>query len=126
MISYSPWIDLGNMHSMEYPDNRWDVVLLGWVLSYSSHPGQAAKEIVRVTRNGGVIAAGVTYLPPERFEQLNQEDGIVGNTKYKDRIQTVDAIRRLFEPHVDHVYFDHDVLDPNRSGRCIVIFSVKK
>jgi SAM-dependent methyltransferase len=126
MISYSSWIDLGNMHHMDYPDNNWDVVLLGWVLSYSIDPRQAAKEILRVTRDGGVIAISVTYLPPERFEQLNQEGGIVGNTKYSERIQTVKEIRNLFEPHVEHVYFDHDVSDPTRSGGCMVIFSIKK
>ena len=126
MISYSSWIDLGNMHHMEYPDNHWDVVLLGWVLSYSDDPRQAAKEILRVTRNGGLIAISVTYMPPEGFKQLNQEGGIVVNTKYSDRIQTVTEIQSLFEPQVDHVYFDHDVADPTQSGGCMVIFSIKK
>ncbi len=126
MIAYSSWIDLGNMHHMDYPDNHWDAVLLGWVLSYSHDPRQAAKEILRVTRDGGVIAISVTYQPPEHLKQLEREGGIIANPKYGGRIQTVREIQSVFEPHVDHVYFDHDVSDPTRSGGCMVIFSIKK
>lgn len=126
MISYSSWIDLGNMHHMDYPDNHWDAVLLGWVLSYSRDPRQAAKEILRVTRDGGVIAVSVTYQSSEQLKQLEREGGIIGNPKYGGRIQTVKEIQSLFEPHVDHVYFDHDVSDPTQSGGCMVIFSIKK
>lgn len=126
MISYSNWIDLGNMHQMAYPDNHWDVVLLGWVLSYSGDPRQAAKELLRVTRVGGVIAISMTYYPPEKLQLLEQEGQIVGNTKYGRRIQTVKDIQSLFEPHVQHVYFAHDVSDPTRSGTCMTIFSIKK
>ena len=41
MISYSPWIDLGNMHETEYSDNTWDAVLCGWTLPYSSESARA-------------------------------------------------------------------------------------
>ncbi len=126
MISYSNWVDLGNMHHMEYPDNFWDVVVLGWVLSYSSNPRQAVKEIIRVTRDAGVVAISVTYQPPQRLKEFEKEGRLIGSAQEGGRIQTVAEIRSLFEPHVRHVYFDHDVADPTRSGWCLVIFSVKK
>src|SRR3990172_2012251 len=37
LISYSPRIDLGDMHAMPYADNSWDVVMSGWALSYSAN-----------------------------------------------------------------------------------------
>ena len=126
MISYSSWIDLGNMHHMDYPDNHWDAVVLGWVLAYSNNPRQAAKEIVRVTRDGGLIAVSVTYQPPERLRQLEKDGNLIGNAGAGGRIQTVQGFRNLFEPHVRHVYFGHDVSDPTRPGWCLAIFSIKK
>jgi SAM-dependent methyltransferase len=126
MISYSNWVDLGNMHHMDYPDNYWDSVVLGWVLSYSNDPRQATKEILRVTKDGGIIAIAVSYNSPERFKELEKEGTLIGSTQEGGRIQTVAGIKSLFEPYVRHVYFDHDVTDPTRSGRCLVIFSIKK
>ena len=56
MISYSPKIDIGDMHAMPYPDDSFDSVVASRVLGYSESPWRAAAEFVRVTRSGGVIA----------------------------------------------------------------------
>lgn len=63
LISTSPLIDVGDMHAMPYPDNSFDVVISGWVLTYSKTPGKAIQEIVRVCKPGGLIAIGTTYAP---------------------------------------------------------------
>ena len=62
LISYSPWIELGDMHKMEYPDNSFDGVFCGWVLRYSASPRDVAAEITRVARNGALIAIGIDYI----------------------------------------------------------------
>ena len=63
LISSSPMIDVGDMHALPYPDKTFDVVISGWVLTYSSNPGQAIKEMCRVCKPGGLIAIGTTYDP---------------------------------------------------------------
>lgn len=63
LISSSPLIDVGDMHAMPYEDASFDVVISGWVLTYSNDPGKAIKEMVRVCKPGGLIAIGTTYDP---------------------------------------------------------------
>lgn len=125
LISYSPWIDLGDMHRMPYSDSAWDAVLLGWCLAYSNAPGRVAGEVVRVVRAGGIVAAGVehrTDSPEEVFDQLGYRAGSLR------RIRTVAELLGLFGDYVDHVYFSHDVLPQarHRPGQILAIFSVKK
>ena len=121
LLSYSPWVDLGNMH---YADNSWDAIMLGWVLTYSTDPQKAADELVRTSKNGGIIAIGLTYYPEHVLEGYRQSQGsLMGTT---GQIQTVADVLKLFEGKVDRIYFNHDVADPTRQGPTMVIFSVKK
>ena len=124
MVSYSPWVDLGNMHAMSYPDDAWDAVVCGWTLSYSDDPAQAAREIARVTKPGGIVAVGVSFYSPSWIEKLVREKRYVGDpTK---RIQTVEAILKLFGDNVDRVIFSHDPTAGTSHGSCVVLFSIKK
>jgi len=123
IFSYSPWVDLGNMHKMPYGDSSWDAVMLGWVLPYSSEPELAAREIVRVTRRGGLVAIGITYYPEEGAGHLLKDQPRFGRER---RNRTVDGMLDLFGDHVETVYFRHDVSDPNHQGPCLVVFSIRK
>jgi SAM-dependent methyltransferase len=123
LVAYSPWVDVGNMHGMPYEDDSWDAVILGWVLSYSETPEQAAREIVRVTRNGGVVAVAVAQYPRARLEEFAARgDPMAG----ADRIQTVEAILSLFDGHVGRVYFSHDAPAAEVESYCGVVFSIRK
>lgn len=122
LISYSPWVDVGNMHAMPYSNDAWDVVILGWVLSYSETPEAAVREIVRVTRRGGIVAVAVSYYPRSWLEEAERAGRLIGN---KERIQTVDEILGLFDGHVDRVYFSHEPSQDVESY-CAVIFSIRK
>lgn len=124
MISYSPWIDSGNMHAMPYADCTWDVVILGWVLSYSDCPERAASEVVRVARDGALVAVGVSYYPSQTCEDLENAGDYIG--RRDSRIQTVDALLELFDGHVGEVLFRNDARRLELEGTCSVIFSVKK
>ena len=123
MLSYSPWVELGNMHNMEFRDGSWDAVLLGWVLTYSNNPRQAAKEVVRVVRDGGIVAIGITTYPDKYLDNLKKKDRVIGTTA---DITSTDDILELFDDHVDKLYFRHDRSEQDRQGACLVIFSVKK
>jgi SAM-dependent methyltransferase len=63
LLSYSPHIDLGDMHSMPYADEQFDAVVLGWVVCYSSDTAQAFSESLRVLKKGGHLSIGWEWLP---------------------------------------------------------------
>lgn len=124
LISYSPWIDLGDMHAMPYTDNSFGIVIMGWVLAYSREKRKAAKEVLRVVQNGGLVAVG----SEDRKETAEELAAISGyEVANEERLTSVAAILDLFAPHVDHVYFSHDrPREPRQKWQLLVIFSVKK
>lgn len=125
LISYSNWVDIGDMHELPYKENEWDCALLGWVLAYSLKPEVAAKEVVRVCKPGAIIAVGVEYNPLSNEEITSKIGYKPGNSK---RIESVQEILDFFGDAVDHVYFHHDIVETRKSelGSIIAIFSIKK
>ena len=61
LISYSPKIDLGDMHELPYESKSYDAIICVWTLSYSKQPQKAVDEILRLLKPGGMIALGVEY-----------------------------------------------------------------
>jgi SAM-dependent methyltransferase len=125
LISYSPWIDLGDMHAMPYADSSFDVVLCGWVLAYSEKKKDAVLEIIRVLRPGGVAAIGVEY-NRKSAEELIEEDGYLAGSR--QRLTSTQAILDLFDGHVDHVYVDHGIVPGvnDELGNLVVVLSIRK
>ncbi|MGF6230223.1 hypothetical protein QFZ27_004178 [Inquilinus ginsengisoli] len=125
LISYSPMVDLGDMHAMSYPDASFDIVLAGWVISYSDAKEQAAAEIARVAKPGAIVAIGVEWGRKTPEQVAAERAGyIVGSAK---RLPTVDAILELFGDRVDRVYFRQDDQDisTNEVGDLLVVFRLK-
>ena len=109
LISYSPYIKLGDMHDMPFEDRSFDAVVCGWTLSYSTNPRRAALEMTRVTRPGGIVAIGVEYsnLTPEDERKLLGYELQEVNQIAK-RINSTADIKALFEGEIGHIYFEHD------------------
>lgn len=125
LISYSPKIQLGDMHATKYADNQFDAVVLGWVLAYSEDPARAAREMVRITRPGGIVAVGVEYSPQSQEEVIAEVGYLPGA---KARIESCEEILGFFGTAVDHVYCNHVVAPQalGSVGALCVIFSVRK
>jgi SAM-dependent methyltransferase len=125
LISYSPWIDLGDLHDMPYDDNSWDVIVLGWILAYSDNWEKAAQEVIRVARPGAVVAIGAEYNPLSNEEIVATYGYRVGN---RERLTSVDQILGLFGDSVDAVYFKHDIVHDRRNelGGVATVFSLRK
>jgi SAM-dependent methyltransferase len=136
LITYSNKISLGDMHNIEFEDNCFDAVLCGWTLSYSGTPEIAAKEILRVTKNRGIIGIGIEYstLTKEDSEHLLGYS-IQDFNKLLKRVNSTDQILNLFKGHVEQVFFDHNApnkISHTRNGlvnnvsNVVTIFSVNK
>ncbi len=135
LISYSPKIDLGDMHAMPYADGTWDVVLCGWTLSYSATPQKAAKEILRVVRDGGFVGIGVEYTTLSAADEIKLGGyAIQENDRLTERINSLQQVLDLFQPNVKDVFFQHDApLKRSHSATELIsasnvatLFSVKK
>lgn len=124
LFSYSKMVDLGDMHEMPYEDSSKDVIIMGWVLAYSKTPEEAAKEVVRVAKNGAIITVGVQYHPRSPEDWAAE----VGYMLADYRIESTKEILSYFGDAVDHVYFDHILTEKEKEkpGEFMVTFSVKK
>ncbi len=124
LFSYSPWIEVGDMHSMPYVNNSFDVIISGWVIAYSDNKKKAAQEMIRVARPGAIIAIGVAYYPPG-----TKRIGASGKLHISPEkfIESVQDIIGLFGESVGTVYFQQDVINRNKpyAQNLIAIFSVK-
>ncbi|MEX6775731.1 class I SAM-dependent methyltransferase [Limnospira fusiformis] len=120
LLSYSPLVELGDMHTLPYPDDSFDVVILGWVLSYSKEPNKASAEILRCTRSGGLVAIGNDYAPRDI------QDTLFSGERF--HFENTSDLLALFGDCVGQVYFRHDP-DNATAGtgkQLMTIFEIKK
>jgi SAM-dependent methyltransferase len=66
LFSYSPWIDIGDIHRTAYADGEFDAVILGWVISYSAQPERLVAECRRIIRPDGYLGFGIESNPAQR------------------------------------------------------------
>lgn len=120
LISYSPWVTLGDMHDMPYAEDSFDCIMLGWVISYSDDKQKAADEIMRVARSGAIVAIAVEWSRKDPEEAAKEFGYVVGS---RERLNGADAILDLFRDRLDRVYFRHDDRDlPGEAGELMVVF----
>ncbi len=121
LISYSNLTELGDIHKSRYLDNFFDIIVCGWVLSYSNNYEKSLEELLRITKNKGLISIGFTYIPRE----------IDKNREYDDRtiiLDTTEQILEKYKNNIEHVYFNFDAMksNPNQKRHSILILRVKK
>ncbi len=123
LMSYSPWVDIGDAHSMQYDDNTFDVVVLGWVLAYSSDNQKMVDDICRVAKPGAYVSVGCQYTPmsPEFYSEK------YGMSVETTKFETPDDVLKLFGDRVASVVFQDGPLesDRDRTGDVIVVVRLK-
>ena len=117
LFSYSPLIEIGDMHEMPFSDDFFDCMVLGWVWSYSTNWSKLAEEIFRCSRDKAILAISADYSSPESSDEVF--DGTATHT------QSCDDILNSFGDGVSNVYFRHDAAPPDTECS-MVIFEIRK
>ena len=102
-FSYSPLIDVGDMHQLPYKDESYGAVTCAWTLSYSTAPQRAAKEMMRVVRRGGYLIVSMHKVP------VDYEGSLSNVLKGDERIQTLSQLDALFQGLVRVAGFEQDL-----------------
>jgi hypothetical protein len=116
LFTYSPLIDVMDMHAMSYASDSFDVVYSSYVLRYSPDLKRACDEMVRVTKHGGLIVVAFVNGRGAKTSMIGSPlDG---------------GLRELFgyfEGAVSHVYWqeEHPVHDSD-GANCTTIFRITK
>jgi len=116
LFSYSPKIEIMDMHYMTFADNSFDIVVCSRVLSYSENVKKAVSEIVRITKNGGIIAIGLAW-----SEDSANNSKVLGN-RFDGWL---DELLGFFEGHVDYIYWRSEGMR-KYNGDMTTIFRLKK
>jgi len=123
LISYSPLVQIGDMHDIPFAENSFDLLLSGWVIPYSRDVDTMAKEVIRVSRDRAIVAFAADYATDEMRKAAEAAgDYVLGDCS---SFQTTAQILALFEGHVGDIYFRQDPDYPARSTM-IVAFEIRK
>jgi hypothetical protein len=95
IFSYSPLVLLQDMHNLDFPDNSFDNIIVGWTLSYSLNPTKAASEFTRILKKSGLIILTVSKVLDEKTfkESHDKIKGILGK---ENRVQSLESFNSLF------------------------------
>ncbi len=75
LLSYSPFVTIGDMHQMPFSDDEFRSIVCGWTISYSFQPDVAVKEISRVLKPGGIVVFGVEVALDDYASDLDVPKG---------------------------------------------------
>ena len=92
LISYSPLVTLGDMHEIPFPDNSFDLIIIGWTLPYSSCPEVVIDELKRVASPRSFICIGLEHI--KNYEPF--KDVADGNSVHEHEI-SFERVHRLNE-----------------------------
>lgn len=125
LYSYSPFIDVGDMHRMPYSDNQFDVVICACVLVYSRDPKSACDEMARVAKDGGLICIMQDTIPSAGQHHVDKMGkATITCQDYLDLFG--DKVKRVFFRHELPERL-HDVLPGDGSNYTMsVIFQLQK
>ena len=121
LFSYSPYIKIGDVHQLAYPDAAFDIVVCGWVLEFCSDVAKACAEIKRVTKKGGIICIGGMHHPSStNLQDYNK------HKHHEDRAWycSIPAIKQHFDVADADFVFKSDIepADLDKRGEVVAMF----
>lgn len=115
LFSYSPRIRVMDMNDLDYEDDSFDVHYSSAVIKYSPDIRRTAAQAVRTTRNGGLMVFGFMY--GMESDIIPKGSALAGGVR---------DLLKLFEGHVDHVYWHDEYMVAPDDIRAAIIFRLKK
>lgn len=101
LFSYSDNVIIGDIHKANFQDKTYDVVLLGWMISYSKDPAGVIKECRRILKPGGLLGIGIQHNP-------EQEKSGLGTVRVNALNSTSDIIRLVDSICKNRLIFEYD------------------
>jgi SAM-dependent methyltransferase len=101
LFSYSKNILVGDIHNTEFEDQSFDVVILGWMISYTKDPEAVFKECRRILKVNGLFGIGLEHNPNQIDENLP--------SPRMNPLNTTKGIKNLLDATMNHsVLFEYD------------------
>tara|TARA_B110000259_G_C14016859_1_gene401624 strand:- start:155 stop:826 length:672 start_codon:yes stop_codon:yes gene_type:complete len=94
LFSYSPLIKLGDMHNLEFYDNEFDIILMGWCLAYSNDKKKALSEAKRVMSKNGSLIIGYSVNKEKTDQDQINERGYLIRSPY-NQINSIENLDNL-------------------------------
>ncbi len=123
LFSYSPLIEVGDMHNMSYEDNTFDVVYAGWVMAYSENKAKAIRELIRVVKNKKYIAIGWSVSNASNEEIINKRGYMIGSL---ERYFNVNQIIELFKEYDFEIVFSAPFDKSKQNNQIILVLQINK
>jgi SAM-dependent methyltransferase len=115
LFSYSPAVQLMDMHELKFADNSFDAIYSAYVITYSDDIPKAIGESIRVAKNGALMVFSFEHLTAgagNRFGKNNLGNG-------------PDSLLEMFGALAGHVYWKEDFESEGRYTSS-VIFRLSK
>jgi SAM-dependent methyltransferase len=116
-------IIVGDMHSLPFADNSFDVLICGWVIAYSENRTIAASEITRVLKPNGIFSIGVSFTTESNETQILKRGYLVGAS---ERILNTNQILSYFGTSIGNVYFRVEPVNELAHSQILLTASIKK
>ena len=104
-FSYSPLVEIGDMHNMNFQDKFFDAVVCGWTISYSKNPLKAFDEIKRVLKKNGTAIFGLVKSDSEDVTRKSKEK-ISGILTDQQRFQSKEQFDKIFKEYKLVTHFE--------------------
>jgi SAM-dependent methyltransferase len=101
LFSYSKNILVGDIHKTDFEDETFDVVILGWMISYSKDPETVFRECRRILKPKGLFGVGLEHFPKQ------VDDSLV--SPRVNPLNTTQGIKSMMDSTMNHkVLFEYD------------------
>jgi SAM-dependent methyltransferase len=119
LFSYSDNVLVGDIHKTNFENASFDVVLLGWMISYSKEPTKVINECRRILKTGGLLGIGIDHLPNQNNDNL-----------LPPRVNTLNStadIIALLNSTINHkVLFEYDHYNAKNNDFSTTVVSICK